>query len=267
MRISLLQYPIAWADKAQNLLFFQEKIAALSAQTDVVILPEMFTTGFCTAQPELAEPMQGETVNTLCKWAKDYDVAIVGSFIAKENGKMYNRAFFVTPEGSIAHSDKRHLFSLAKEHELFGGGNTKLLVNYKGVNFLVLVCYDLRFPVWSRNVNNEYDVLVYVANFPTKRIADWDTLLAARAIENQAYVCGVNRVGTDGLGIDYNGHSALLDYKGEKLLQFDDYEENAKTSIIDLAKLRIYREKFPAWRDADCFLMRYAGCEELRIKN
>ncbi len=256
MRISLLQYPIAWASKAENLLFFQEKIAALAGQADVVILPEMFTTGFCTAQPELAETMQGETVNTLLTWAKTYDVAIVGSFIAKENGKMYNRAFFVTPEGEIAHSDKRHLFSLAKEHELFGGGNTKLLVNYKGVNFLVLVCYDLRFPVWSRNVNNEYDVLVYVANFPTKRIADWDTLLAARAIENQAYVCGVNRVGIDGLGIDYNGHSALLDYKGESLVRFADHEANALTTSVNIEKLRIYREKFPAWRDADSFRMR-----------
>ncbi len=254
MRISLLQHPIVWADKAANLAYYEREVQGLAGQTDVVVLPEMFTTGFCTDQPELAEPMDGLTVVALKRWAAEYEVALVGSFIAQtQDGKLCNRAFVITPEGGVHCADKRHLFSLGGEHEHFASGNERLLVEYKGVRMAVLICYDLRFPVWSRNVDNAYDVLIYVANFPTKRIADWDVLLAARAIENQCYVCGVNRVGEDGLGIDYVGHSVVLDYKGERIESFADYEAGYRTAKLDIARLSMYREKFPVWVDADEF--------------
>jgi len=213
----------------------------------------MFTTGFCTEKLQLAETMEGETVRTLKNWAIKFKIAITGSFIASENEKIYNRAFFVFPSGKIETADKRHLFTLGGEHEHFSAGDKRLIVNYEGFNILVLVCYDVRFPVWSRNVNNEYDLLIYVANFPQRRIIDWDILLQARAIENQAYVCGVNRVGLDGLGIDYDGHSALLDFKAKPLLKFFEDKSSIQTAEIKIEPLEQYRLKFAVSLDADQF--------------
>ena len=253
MRISLIQDIIFWADKAANIQKVEDQLILLAGKTDLVVLPEMFTTGFCTEKLQLAETMEGETIRTLKNWAIKYKMAITGSFIASENEKIYNRAFFVFPTGKIETADKRHLFTLGGEHEHFSAGDKRLIVNYEGFNILVLVCYDVRFPVWSRNIQNEYDLLIYVANFPQRRIIDWDILLQARAIENQAYVCGVNRVGLDGLGIDYDGHSALLDFKAKPLLKFFEDKSSIQTAVINIEPLVQYRQKFAVSLDADQF--------------
>lgn len=253
MRISLMQYPLVWADIRENLTVWEQRLAPLAGKTDVVVLPEMFTTGFCTDDMYLAEDMQGTTVQKLKEWSCNYGFALVGSFMAKEDARIYNRAFFVKPDGTCSYADKRHLFSMGGEHQYLSAGDRRLIVNYKGVRFCVLVCYDLRFPVWARNVDNAYDVLVYVANWPEQRIRDWDILLTARAVENQAYVCAVNRVGDDGRNLHYNGHSALIDYRGNKVVCFDENEEAVKSGEMDMDGLHRGREKFPIWKDADDF--------------
>jgi len=253
MRITLIQDIIFWADKAANLQKVEDQLILLAGKTDLVVLPELFTTGFCTDKLNLAETMQGETVHTLQNWATKYKLAITGSFMAVENEKIYNRAFFVFPSGKTETADKRHLFSLGREPEHFSAGDKRMIMNYCGFNILVMVCYDVRFPVWNRNVNNEYDLAIYVANFPQRRIIDWDILLQARAIENQAYVCGVNRVGIDGQGIDYDGHSALLDFKATPLLHFLENKSSVQTAEITMEPLQRYRHKFAVWQDADPF--------------
>lgn len=253
MKITLIQDTIHWANKTANLQKTEKQLAELAGKTNLVVLPEMFTTGFCTDQLELAETMEGETVRTLQKWAQTYNLAITGSFIANENDKVFNRGFFVFPDGKIETADKRHLFSIGGEDQYFSAGDRKLIVNYCGFNIRLLVCYDVRFPVWARNLNNEYDLLIYVANFPKNRIKNWDILLQARAIENQAYVCGVNRVGTDGLSIDYNGHSTLLDFKATPLLSFPENETSIQTYELNHEPLLKFREKSAFWKDADKF--------------
>ncbi|MDR0371101.1 MAG: nitrilase family protein [Prevotellaceae bacterium] len=253
MKLAIVQDEIRWADKSANLQKTADQLSALAGKAELVVLPEMFTTGFTTDRLDLAETMNGPTVDALKKWAVDFRLAITGSFIAEENGYNYNRGFFAFPSGEMAIADKRHLFTPAKEDDYFTGGNKRLTVRYNGFNICVLICYDLRFPVWARNVNNEYDLLIYVANFPAKRIGDWDILLRARAIENQAYVCGVNRTGVDGLDIPYNGHSVLLDYKANELLSFHDNETAVKTAEISTVPLDNYRKKFAVWKDADRF--------------
>lgn len=253
MKLTIIQDIIHWADKQSNLDKTQEQLETLAGKTDLVILPEMFSTGFCTNHPELAEDMEENTVKTLKKWALNYGLAIAGSFIATENGKLYNRGFFVFPNGEIATADKRHLFSMGGEDRFFSAGNDKLTVSYQGFNIRLLICYDVRFPVWSRNANNEYDLLIYVANFPQSRISSWDILTPARAVENQAYVCGVNCIGTDGNGIEYNGHSALYDFKGNKTAVAPDNETSIITTEISKESLVKFREKAAFWKDADNF--------------
>jgi len=253
MKITLFQDKIFWADKTANLSAIESYFVVLQGETDLVVLPELFSTGFCTENPELAETMEGETVSWLKKCAVNYQLAITGSFMATERGKNYNRSFFVSPDGKIETADKRHLFSVGGENSHFEGGNTKLLVNYKGFNIQVLVCYDLRFPVWARNVDNAYDLLIYVANFPGKRIRNWDILLQARAIENQSYVCGVNCIGTDGAGIAYNGHSTLLDFIATPLLTCPENETSILTYELNIQALQRFRTKSPFWKDADKF--------------
>ena len=255
MKLTIIQDIIHWADKQSNLDKTQEQLETLAGKTDLVILPEMFSTGFCTNHPELAEDMEENTVKTLKKWALNYGLAIAGSFIATENGKLYNRGFFVFPNGEIATADKRHLFSMGGEDRFFSAGNDKLTVSYQGFNIRLLICYDVRFPVWSRNVNNEYDLLIYMANFPKSRISSWDILLPARAVENQAYVCAVNCIGTDGNGIQYNGHSAIFDYKGNKIAVAPDNETSIITTEISKESLVKFREKAAFWKDADNFII------------
>ncbi len=253
MRITLIQDILFWADKEANLKMTEKNLSALSGTTDLVVLPEMFTTGFCTDQLNLAEGNDGQTIKSLKSWAEKYQLAITGSFIASENGKIFNRAFFVFPTGEVKTADKRHLFSMGGEHKHFAPGDKRMIVNYCGFNICILVCYDVRFPVWARNINNEYDLLIFVANFPERRISDWDILLKARAIENQSYVCGLNRIGIDGLGIAYNGHSALLDFKATPLLDFPENEKSTQTFELSTEPLQKYREKFAVWKDADAF--------------
>lgn len=253
MRITLVQECITWANKAANLEKFGAQIKSLAGLTDLVVLPEMFTTGFCTDQLHLAETMDGITVGQLKAWATEYQLAITGSFIATEHDKIYNRSFFVFPSGEIQTADKRHLFSLGGEDKLFTAGDTFLLVDYKGFKIRVIVCYDIRFPIWTRNVNNAYDLLICVANFPHRRISDWDILLKARALENQVYVCGVNRVGIDGADIHYSGHSVLLDAQAKELVTFSENETDVQTAELSIEKLEHYRSKFSVWKDADAF--------------
>jgi predicted amidohydrolase len=255
MKITLLQDHIFWADKQANLQKTEIQLKELSGKTDLVVLSEMFTTGFCTNRLDLAETMQSKTVQHLKRWAIDYKMAIVGSFIATENEKQYNRAFFVFPCGKMETADKRHLFAMGGEDKLFSSGNKRLIVNYKGFNIFVLVCYDLRFPVWSRNVNNEYDLLIYTANWPVSRIKVWNTLLAARAIENQSFVCGINRIGEDGNNLPHNGSSKLINARGETIFSAPLNETSIETIEISLEELQKFREKFPVWKDADRFVI------------
>lgn len=253
MKITLIQDTIVWADKRANLQKTEFQLKSLAGKTDLVALPEMFTTGFCTSQLNLAETMQGETVQCLKSWAVEYNLAITGSFIATENGKYYNRAFFVFPNGEIETADKRHLFSMGGEDKLFSCGDKRLIVRYKEFNICILICYDLRFPVWSRNVANEYDLLIYTANWPESRIGVWNTLLVARAIENQTYVCGINRIGKDGENLSYNGCSKLIDAKGKELLSSPLNEPMVDTIELSIKDLNDFRAKFPVWKDADRF--------------
>lgn len=227
----------------------------VSGRTDIAVLPETFTTGFTMDAERLADTMDGPTVDAVKGWAKKYRMAVAGSFIVKDGGKYFNRAFFITPEGEEHYYDKRHLFRMAGEDEHFAAGDKRLIVHYKGWNICLQVCYDLRFPVWSRNQGNEYDLLIYVANWPETRKRAWKTLLSARAIENMAYVCGVNRVGIDGKGFVYRGDSMVFSPKGKKLADAGKREEITRTCTLSRTNLDELRSKFPAWKDADAFTL------------
>lgn len=253
MKISLIQTDIVWEDKQANLRSLHEKLQSLRETTEIVVLPEMFSTGFSMRSHLLAEPVEGETIRTLKEWAALYGTAICGSYMAEDKGTYYNRAFFLTPEGDEFYYDKRHLFRMGEEPAHFSSGNRRLIFTYREWNICLLVCYDLRFPVWSRNVNNEYDLLIYVANWPLARRTAWDTLLRARAIENQCYVCGVNRTGSDANGLEHDGGSVILSATGETIASLPDRKEGIATAEIGLPALRRFREKFPAWKDADVF--------------
>ncbi len=231
----------------------RERLDALHGTTEIVVLPEMFSTGFSMRSRELAELLSGTTVRMLKELADEYRLALCGSFICSERGNCYNRAFFITPEGEAYYYDKHHLFRMGNETEHFSAGNDRLIVSYHGWNICLLVCYDLRFPVWSRNVGNGYDLLIYVANWPQSRRSVWDTLLCARALENICYVCGVNRIGTDGNKLTYNGGSVVFSAKGETLASVPDGEEGVETVSLNLTALQQLRDKFPVWKDADAF--------------
>ena len=253
LKISIVQTDIAWENKQENLRMLREKLHALRGTTEIVVLPEMFSTGFTMKSRDLAEPVSGITVRILKELAADFQLALCGSFICSERSNYYNRAFFITPEGEEFYYDKRHLFRMGNEAEYFSSGNNKLIISYRGWNICLLVCYDLRFPVWSRNVNNEYDLLIYVASWPQARRLAWDTLLCARALENMCYVCGVNRIGVDGNKLIYNGGSVVFSAKGEVLASVPDGEEGIETVSLSLISLQQLRDKFPVWKDADAF--------------
>ena len=253
IRISIIQTDIVWENKQENLRLLHEKLQSLRGITEIVVLPEMFSTGFSMQSKILAEPNSGETITTLKQWAAKFQLAICGSYIATENEQFYNRAFFLTPEGEEFYYDKRHLFRMGRETEHFSAGDKRVIIPYHGWNICLLVCYDLRFPVWSRNVGNEYDLLIYVANWPIPRRLVWDTLLRARALENQCYVCGVNRVGIDGYQLTYNGGSKVYSAFGEEIGSFPDEKEGIATVSLNLNTLNQFREKFPVWKDADEF--------------
>ncbi len=253
LRISMIQSHIIWEDRDENLGYYGELLRRVKGKTDLAVLPETFTTGFSMNVEKLGDTMDGKTIPTIKEWAKKFKLAVTGSFIAKENDKYYNRGFFITPEGDEYYYDKRHLFCMAGEDKHFSPGTKQLIVPYKGWNICLQVCYDLRFPVWSRNVNNGYDLLIYVANWPEVRKKVWRSLLQARAIENMAFVCGVNRVGIDGKGFIYRGDSLIYTPRGKKMADCGKREEVTRTCMLFKDELDELRTKFPAWKDADTF--------------
>ncbi len=252
LNTAFIQANLSWEDIVANRSMFSEKIAALSNDIDLIILPEMFTTGFSMNAKALAEPTDGETLSWMRQQAKLKFAAVTGSVIIKENENFYNRLYFVYPNGEYKIYDKRHTFTLAKEDQTYTAGKNKLIVEYKGWKICPLICYDLRFPVWSRNTE-DYDLLLYVANWPEKRVNAWDTLLKARAIENMCYCIGVNRTGEDGDGYIYNGHSAAYDALGKELSSLNREEEFSEE--IQLSKNELYeiRNKLKFLQDRDKF--------------
>jgi predicted amidohydrolase len=231
LKITLVQSELIWENASANRELFSKKFQTFEGETDLIVLPEMFTTGFSMNAKKLAEPNDGESLNWMISEARKHNCAITGSVIISENDKFYNRLFFVLPDGTYEKYDKKHTFTLAKENETYTAGKERLIVNYKGWKICPLICYDLRFPVWSRNTE-DYDVLIYVANWPKVRTVAWDTLLRARAIENMSYCVGVNRVGFDGNDHEYVGHSAVYDVLGKQVSPsaFDEFIETVTLS-------------------------------------
>jgi predicted amidohydrolase len=251
LNIVLVQTELFWEEKFNNLARFDNLIREIE-NADVIVLPEMFTTGFSMQTEKLFERMDGTTVNWLKTKAKEKNCAICGSIIIREGEKNYNRFVWAEEGGNVFSYNKRHLFRMANENQYFEAGNSPIIIPYKGWNIRPLVCYDLRFPVWSRNIQNGYDLLIYVANWPEARRKPWMKLLQARAIENQCYVIGVNRIGMDGRNIDHSGDSMIIDPKGE-VLQHALKEEKIISAEISLDELNDFREKFPVSMDADEF--------------
>lgn len=251
MRISFVQKDLVWGDKKTNFAEFSALLDTIS-QTDIIVLPEMFSTGFHMQPARLAEPMYGETLVWMRIQAKRLGAVITGSAIIEEDGRYYNRLFWVRPDGSFETYNKRHLFRMADEHLAYTGGTTRLITEWRGWRICPMVCYDLRFPVWSRNVNMEYDLLIYVANWPEVRRMAWRTLLQARAIENLSYVVGVNRIGLDGNKMPHAGDSSIIDFKGE-VLSHTAYAPSVQTITLSKTDLKSYRQNFPAQLDADAF--------------
>lgn len=256
LTLTLVQTPLHWESPAANRAMLEEKLSDLEQPTDVIVLPEMFTTGFSMAAPQLAEPMNLHTFKWLHQMASVTGAAVTGSYIVSENGRYYNRLLWMQPDGQYFAYDKKHLFGLAGEGESYQAGEQRLVVEWRGWRICPLICYDLRFPVWSRNTYDNgiasYDLLLYVANWPQPRRLAWQTLLRARAIENQSYVAGVNRVGTDAKGHAYTGDSAAINYLGETLWDGGDAETTA-TLTLNREALLDFRQRFPFHQDADAF--------------
>jgi len=249
LKITIVQPDIIWEDPMANLEKYSEWFERIE-ETDVIILPEMFTTGFSMHPVKLKEPMDGPSVKWMQQLASAKDVATVGSLILEENGKVYNRALWVFPDGNIETYDKRHLYTMGQEHLFYQPGKDKLIVDYKGWKFCPQICYDLRFPVFARNLE-DYDVVFYMSNWPSPRHHVWKNLLISRAIENQAYCFGINRVGTDGTGLKYLGDSACVSPKG--IAEFMGEKEKVQTFEISYSDLQSFRQKFPLLHDRDQF--------------
>jgi omega-amidase len=255
LRVTLIQTALIWHDPEANRRKFDLLMAPLAGKTDVIVLPEMFTTGFTMDATRMAEPANGATVEWLRSAAARLDAAITGSVVTEDGGRYFNRLTWMPPEGRSSSYDKRHLFRMAREHEHYASGDTRPTVTFRSFRICPLVCYDLRFPVWSRNRlgrDEGYDVLIYVANWPERRRYAWQTLLRARAIENLSYCVGVNRVGPDGGGIDHTGDSVALDFLGQPLAPVLE-GESVVTVTLERAALETFRAKFPAHLDADEF--------------
>lgn len=256
--ISTIQSNLYWEDKAANLKMLGEKIRGIKEKTEIVVLPEMFSTGFSMEPKRLAETMEGETVQWMKRIAAEKKIILTGSIIIEEGGKYFNRLIWMLPNGQYGMYDKRHLFGYAGEDDHYTAGTKRLIASAKGWKINLLVCYDLRFPVWARQQSQpegpEYDAIVYVANWPEKRIAAWKTLLRARAIENQCYVIGVNRVGDDGNGIHYSGESMVINPMGEILYTKYDAED-IFTIPLEKEKLQMVRGTLPFLKDADNFML------------
>lgn len=260
LNICMLQLDLAWEDAAANRQQIEEMLVGEVGKHDLIILPEMFTTGFSMSPAGLAEPMNGDTAQWMQVLAGKTGAVVMGSLIISEGEQFYNRMLVVSSNGIAMTYDKRHLFRMAGETEVYTQGKQLQVFSLKGWRVCPQICYDLRFPVWSRNSHKEgedrlwYDLLVYSANWPAARVSHWNTLLQARAIENQSYVAGVNRCGQDDNGIAYSGDSALIGFKGERLLHAAD-KPQLLTQSLDWEALKVYRTKFPAWQDGDQYEM------------
>ncbi len=261
LTVTIIQSDLKWEAKAENLEILGKKILSIDQKTELVILPEMFSTGFSMKPVELAEKMDGSSVDWMKKISAEKKIILAGSLIIQDADQYFNRLIWMLPNGQMGHYDKRHRFAYAGEDDHFAAGNKRMIASVKGWKINLLICYDLRFPVWARqqrssrkelNQELEYDVLIYVANWPDKRSYAWRTLLQARAIENQSFVIGVNRVGDDGNGNHYAGESMIIDPAGEILYQGSGKEE-VYTHTLSKARLEEVRTKFPFWKDADDF--------------
>lgn len=261
LRVSLVQGDTRWHDPAGNRAYYRELIAPLAGQTDLVVLPETFTSGFSNESIGVAEDMQGPTVAWMIEQAAALAAVVTGSVQIREADGVYNRLLWAAPDGTLRHYDKRHLFRMAGEHERYAAGRDRMTVDCKGWRICPLVCYDLRFPVFSRNRFGveapnrfDYDLLLYTANWPSARRYAWQTLSRARAIENLSYVVAVNRVGRDGNGLDYSGDSTLLDFLGQPVLSLDA-DVSVATAVASATRLHEHRQRFPAQLDADRFTL------------
>jgi omega-amidase len=263
LTITGIQTSLHWEAPAANLNMFEEKIKSISGKTEIVILPEMFSTGFSMKPEEFAETMEGETVKWMKRIAAEKKAILTGSLIVEENGEYFNRLTWVLPNGQYGVYDKRHLFAYAGEDEQYTAGTKRLIASVNGWRINLMVCYDLRFPVWARQSppqlgeagrGLEYDVLIYVANWPERRNHAWKTLLQARAIENQSYVVGVNRVGKDGNDIYHSGDSMVVDPMGE-VIYSKAHEEDVFTIMLNKEKLEEVRTRLPFWKDGDNFII------------
>ncbi|TKG97140.1 amidohydrolase [Puteibacter caeruleilacunae] len=252
LTFALVQVDLAWEKKDQNLKHIEELMKDHIKNADVIALPEMFSTGFSMASSTLAESMSGPTIAWMAKQASTYDALICGSLIVKENDDYYNRMVWVYPTGEMGCYDKRHLFRMGNENQHFSSGNKRKVISWRGWRICPQICYDLRFPVWSRN-RNDYDVLMYSANWPASRDDVWSTLLKARALENQSYVVGVNRIGCDQMGVDYVGDSLIFDFKGARLNSDSLNDEIVQEVTFCKEDLEDFRAKFPVLKDADDF--------------
>jgi predicted amidohydrolase len=262
LRVSLVQGDTRWHDPAGNRDYYGAKIRALAGTTDLIVLPETFTSGFTNETLGNAETMQGESIAWLRDAAAAAGAVVTGSIVIRDGERCVNRLVWMRPDGSFETYDKRHLFRMAREHERYAGGDKRLVVELNGWRICPMVCYDLRFPVWIRNRYGasvperfDYDLVIFVANWPSARRHPWRTLLMARAIENLAYCVGVNRVGTDGNQLSYAGDSAVLDFVGQPLVELGA-TETVVTVTLDAKALAAHRERFPAWMDADDFELR-----------
>jgi len=254
LSVTIIQTHLHWENPVANRATLSDKIKAIQEKTHLIVLPEMFTTGFSMNAEVLAEAPNGPTFLWMQAEAELHNCAIIGSVIIKENGLYYNRLFFVFPNGEFVHYDKKHTFTLAGEHKTYTAGTEKIIVPYLGWNICPLVCYDLRFPVWARNTV-DYDVLIYTANWPNKRVSAWDALLKARAIENMTYCIGVNRVGLDGNGHEYTGHSAIYDVLGAHISTVNFEREFTETIVLSKEHLQRHRNHLQFLQDRDVFTL------------
>ncbi|HSO18705.1 MAG TPA: amidohydrolase [Desulfosarcina sp.] len=255
LSIALVQSDLAWEDPAANLKRFKAHIDGIADKVHLIVLPEMFSTGFSMRPERLAQSMDGPGVAWLQERSHKTGADIAGSLIIEENGAYFNRLIWAKPDGTLAHYDKKHLFRYAGEEKVYTPGNRQLLVDCHGWKFRPFICYDLRFPVWTRNLDNCYDAALFVANWPERRAPHWSALLRARAIENQCYVAGVNRVGVDGSGHRYRGDTALIDPMG-RVVAAKSNQEAVVSAVLSAKTLTRYRRSFPAWMDADGDLLK-----------
>ena len=250
LTLSVIQTTLFWEEKQANLAMLERKIDSITEPTDLIILPEMFTTGFTMRAQDLAENMEGPAISWMQKKSAEKNADLIGSLIIFEKEKYFNRLLWIKPDGKMYFYDKRHLFRMAGEDAVYTAGSKKLTIELNGWKIRPFICYDLRFPVWTRNDGNEYHAAVFIANWPEKRSFHWKTLLTARAIENQAYVIGVNRIGIDGRGIPHSGDSAVFNPAGKVIIKLSG-EEEIRTTTLSSSLLDEYRKSFPVWMDAD----------------